>query len=157
MTSRWVSQYVRYVLRPLQDQGPPVRTICRAGADQNTIRSRPGTSARAEDILQDIWRKAVSDFKSELSPEQFRKLERINGPDQLVEELSSSNSAYLDHRIPRLFQKLDPLLQQLKFFTQSISILVSSHPQFAALVWGSICVLLQGRRFLRLPLPFPVI
>ncbi|ENH69796.1 hypothetical protein FOC1_g10009296, partial [Fusarium oxysporum f. sp. cubense race 1] len=96
------------------------------------------------DTLHDAWASAVKAFQSTLSTEEYRKLEAIDCPEKLETELQKSRDSYTSRRVPRLLKRLEPFLLQLNFFTQSINIFVQSKPEIAALVWGSLHVLLQA-------------
>lgn len=65
--------------------------------------------------------------------------------DDVVAELLRCDAEYKNRFIPKLLARLDSTFQQLSFFAKSISIYVQSNPEISALIWGSVCVLLEVR------------
>lgn len=97
----------------------------------------------ADVVLQGIWKDATESFQSNLTASQYQKLLAIGNLENLRDELARGEAAYKKRTIPRLLARLDPFFKQLKFFSEAISILVSSNPEIAALVWGSIYMVLE--------------
>lgn len=93
--------------------------------------------------MQGIWKDAIESFHSNLTASQYQRLRAIGSLDNLRDELARGEAAYKKRTVPRLLARLDPFFKQLKFFSEAITILVSHEPEIAALVWGSIYVVLE--------------
>lgn len=81
-------------------------------------------SLNPEAILQDLWDNALGEFKSVLSPDQYRRLHTVRTADDVVAELLGRDAEYKNQFLPKLLARLDSSFQQLSFFAKSISIYV---------------------------------
>lgn len=102
-----------------------------------------------------MWKDAIESYQSNLTASQYQKLRAIGSFDNLRDELAKGQAAYRKRTIPRLLARLDPFFKQLKFFSEAISILVSSNPEIAALVWGSIYMVLEVSIGISMAFPSP--
>jgi len=93
---------------------------------------------------------ALKSFQDCLDPEQKAKLEAIKAvPDaHAVAEFTHQ----LDHENAKrksrcVAARISPLLESIQQFSGVVETFVSSHPQVAALIWGSMKLVLQVSRY----------
>lgn len=84
---------------------------------------------------------AIREFEGALSPDQNKQLQAIKAvPDEaavitLTAQLDEKNA---QRRTSCVASRLYTLLQSVQQFTTIVDTFVSSHPNIAALVWGSV-------------------
>lgn len=92
---------------------------------------------------------ALKSFQNALEPEQKRTLEAIKAiPDahavtEFTYQLDQENAKRKSRCVAA---RISPVLEAIQQFSGIIETFVSSHPQIAALVWGSIKLVLQVSR-----------
>jgi len=111
------------------------------------IRSRSSQSPAPPKVATtDALNDALKSFQSTLDPEQKIKLEAIKAvPDaltvaKLTHQLDEENSK---RKSPCVAARVAQLLDAIQQFSGIVDTFVSSHPQVAALVWGSVKLVLQ--------------
>lgn len=64
-----------------------------------------------------------------------------------LSSLDVLKSKYQGHTLPSLLAKADPLISQIQSFSTIIGTFISSHPEIAALIWGSVAFVLEVKYF----------
>jgi len=105
----------------------------------------PAAASSPTDTLND----ALKAFQNCLDPEQKKKLEAIKAvPDahavaEFTHQLDQENAKRKSRCVAA---RISPLLESIQQFSGVIETFISSHPQIAALIWGSIKLVLQVSR-----------
>lgn len=135
---------------------PSPRNIRRVASGQSSLReimalslSSRSTSAAAapEHMLQ----KAIQDFRNSLSDDQRQELQRTNnvpGADAVLVFTAKLDSHNRNRKGRSIASNLYSVLQSVRDFSSVVNTFVSSHPEIAALVWGSIQLTMLVRRSL---------
>lgn len=110
------------------------------------LRSRspipPAVTTSPTDTLSD----ALKSFQDCLDPDQKAKLQAIKAvPDahtvaEFTHQLDQENAKRKSRCVAA---RLSPLLESIQQFSGVVETFVSSHPQVAALIWGSVKLVLQ--------------
>lgn len=105
------------------------------------LAAAPTAVARASTDPQAALQLAVRDFQNMLTEEERGKLGRIGAAREAETVLIFT--AQLDHenqlkRGRGVAGRLQPVLQSVQSFSTVVGTFVSSHPEIAALVWGSV-------------------
>ena len=110
------------------------------------FRSRPTASPTS--VATDSLNEALQSFQETLDPEQRAKLQAIKAvPDahavaELTHQLDQENARRKSRCVAA---RISPLLESLQQFSGIVEKFVPSNPQIAALIWGSIKLVLQVR------------
>ncbi|THX33193.1 hypothetical protein D6D12_01670 [Aureobasidium pullulans] len=108
------------------------------------FRSRPTASPTS--VATDSLNEALQSFQETLDPEQRAKLQAIKAvPDahavaELTHQLDQENARRKSRCVAA---RISPLLESLQQFSGIVETFVSSNPQIAASIWGSIKLVLQ--------------
>ncbi|KAI0175555.1 hypothetical protein GGR52DRAFT_570558 [Hypoxylon sp. FL1284] len=99
-------------------------------------------SSEPSDVTHDAWADALVAARKELGEKEFRQLSGTHSY-----ESCSNTLAMEKQRIAKKWSRFEavmgPILNVLRAFDQAVSTCVSSHPQVAALIWGSVQALLM--------------
>ena|SRR2546421_7007179 len=93
--------------------------------------------------LSTIWNEARAFHNDSLTEHERKHVTEVTSLEELVERASKLKAKYRKHRIVALLRKIHPFLAQLRSFSRIINTLVQSHPEVAALVWGSVSLILE--------------
>jgi hypothetical protein len=102
----------------------------------------PAVTTLPTDTLND----ALRSFQDCLNPEQKAKLQAIKAvPDahavaEFTHQLDQENARRKSRCVAA---RISPLLESIQQFSGVVETFVSSHPQVAALIWGSVKLVLQ--------------
>jgi hypothetical protein len=94
----------------------------------------------------DALNAALKSFQDCLDPEQKAKLQTIKAvPDahavaEFTHQLDRENAKRKSRCVAA---RISPLLESIQQFSGAVETFVSSHPQVAALIWGSVKLVLQ--------------
>lgn len=114
------------------------------------FRSRsPLPPAAATTTTTDTLSDAIKSFQNSLDPDQKARLEAIKAvPDahavaQFTHQLDQENAKRKSRCVAA---RISPLLESVQQFSGIVETFVTSNPQIAALVWGSVKLVLQVSR-----------
>lgn len=96
--------------------------------------------------LTRIWKDAWNIYHSELTEGERARIEQVGSLEQLMDRVTYMQASYQTpdrHFLSLMLARADPFISQLRSFSAIINILVSSHPEIAALVWGSVSIVLE--------------
>lgn len=96
-----------------------------------------GTAAGPRKTLED----AVEDFQGSLTDDERRKLMLIGGIQEVHTIMIFTTQLECENRLRKgnsIASRLFPVLQSVQAFSTVVDTFVSSHPEIAALVWGTI-------------------
>lgn len=116
---------------------------------RSPIPPAPAAASSITTALED----ALKSFQNCLDPEQKRRLEAMKAvPDahavaQFTHQLDQENAKRKSRCVAA---RISPLLESIQQFSGVVETFVSSHPQVAALIWGSMKLVLQVSRSKRL-------
>jgi hypothetical protein len=94
--------------------------------------------------LRDIWNEARAFHNARLTARERRHVTEVTSLEELIGKASKMNMKYRKHRLVLFLERINPFLAQLRSFSQIINSLVQSHPEIAALVWGSVSLILEA-------------
>ena len=98
-----------------------------------------------------VFRTAANDFRARLSEEQRADFQLYNDPIEMIEGLQEHFKKHSEGKRSRLLagcRKVDAFCKTVEPYFRVIDILVSSHPEYAAIVWGAVRLvfLVRGTR-----------
>lgn len=89
---------------------------------------------------------AIEKFHRNLSPEEIAKLSIIPpGPQSILNLILEVDGKGKKRRLRRLASYFQPFLESIERCARAGDVLVSSNPQIAALVWGSVSAVITVR------------
>jgi hypothetical protein len=94
--------------------------------------------------LVSIWEEAKAFHSASLTAHERLHITEVTSLGRLVEKASKLKTKYQKHRLVVLLRKIEPFLAQLGSFTRILNTLVQSHPEIAALVWGSVSIVIEA-------------
>jgi hypothetical protein len=94
--------------------------------------------------LSAIWDEARAFYAASLTVRERNLVTEVTSLEELIEKAGKLKTRYRKHRLVVLLGKINPFLAQLRSFSQIINTLVQSHPEIAALVWGSVSLILEA-------------
>jgi hypothetical protein len=94
--------------------------------------------------LWDIWNEARAFHNSRLTARERKHVTEVTSLEELIEKARKLNVKYRQHRLALLLGRINPFLAQLRSFSRVINTLIQSHPEIAALVWGSVSLILEA-------------
>lgn len=108
-------------------------------------RFNPRTSAGPRKSVVGSLQEALQEFRRALNPDQEKELEAIRAvPDaDSVLIFTAELDAQLQTTRKSLAPKLFPILQSVRDFSAVVDTFVSSNPEIAALIWGSMKLTVQ--------------
>lgn len=98
------------------------------------------------DIVRDTesaWIKAQDTYLASLTSSQIRSIRSITTQSELLNTTKEYRRRYSSGGFAKFLDRVNPFLAQLNSFSNIIKIFVSSDPNFAALVWGSVALVLE--------------
>ncbi|RYP31383.1 hypothetical protein DL768_011176 [Monosporascus sp. mg162] len=111
-----------------------------------TLSSASSSSASAQPTIDKSLQNAIREFQNILTDEQRRQLDET-GPvpeaDSILRFTAELDSRDKDRRGPSIASRLYRVLLSVRDFCSIIDTFVSSHPEIAALVWGSVKLSMQ--------------
>jgi hypothetical protein len=93
--------------------------------------------------LWDIWNEARAFHNARLTARERKHVTEVTSLEELIEKASKMNATYRKHGLVLFLERTNPFLGQLRSFSQIINTLIQSHPEIAALVWGSVFLILE--------------
>jgi hypothetical protein len=94
--------------------------------------------------LWDIWNEARAFHNARLTARERKHVTEVTSLEELIGKARKLNAKYRKHRLASFLERINPFLAQLRSFSQIINALVQSHPEIAALVWGSVSLILEA-------------
>lgn len=86
---------------------------------------------------------AIEKFHQILSPDEILKLSAAPpGPQSILNLTSEVDGIGKKRRLRRCASAFEPFLESVQRYSQAVDVFVSSNPQIAALVWGSVKVVI---------------
>lgn len=86
---------------------------------------------------------AIQNFHRNLSPDEISKFSATPpGPQSILNLTSEVDGKGKKRRLRRWASNFEPFLESIHRYSQAADVLVSSNPQIAALVWGSVRVVI---------------
>ncbi|KAL9129619.1 MAG: hypothetical protein Q9217_001975 [Psora testacea] len=89
------------------------------------------------------WSLALHNATKRLDEQDCAQIFLVRGVEDLVRALAQIQSQKQGKPMPRLISRIEPFIAVMKSFSEIISVFVSSDPAIAALIWGSIKVLIE--------------
>ena len=98
-----------------------------------------------------VFRTAANDFRAGLSEEQRADFQVYNDPSEMIKGLQDHFKKHSEGKRSRLlagYRKIDTFCKRVEPYFKVIDILVSSHPEYAGIVWGAVRLvfLVRGSR-----------
>lgn len=97
-----------------------------------------------EGLLTSTWDEARAFHSACLTERDKVHVTEVTSLDGLIEKAKTLKTKYGKHRLVVLLRKINPFLAQLKSFSRILGMLAQSHPEIAALVWGSVSLVLEA-------------
>jgi hypothetical protein len=94
--------------------------------------------------LSGIWDEARAFHVASLTGVERKHITEVTNLEELMGKASELKTQYRKRRLVVLLGKINPFLAQLRSFSRIINTLVQSHPEIAALVWGSVSLILEA-------------
>jgi hypothetical protein len=94
--------------------------------------------------LKDIWNEARAFHNARLTARERKHVIEVTSLEELIGKASKMNVKYRKHGLVLFLERINPFLTQLRSFSQIINSLIQSHPEIAALVWGSVSLILEA-------------
>ena len=107
------------------------------------------TATKATTVLpsdpstDDYWDLAFEHCKTRLPPKELARVIQISNYDQLKTAIDDLRHKTRQKSTMRMFNRLEPFLQNLQSFQGVIGAAIQSNPSIAALVWGGIKMVLE--------------
>lgn len=94
--------------------------------------------------LVSIWEEAKAFHSASLTAHERLHITEVTSLEGLIEKASKLKTKYQKRRLVVLLRKIKPFLAQLGSFSRILNTLVQSHPEIAALVWGSVSLVIEA-------------
>jgi hypothetical protein len=94
--------------------------------------------------LQEIWNKARAFHNARLTARERKHITEVTSLEELIGKASKLNAKYRKSKLALFLERINPFLAQLRSFSRIINTLIQSHPEIAALVWGSVSLILEA-------------
>jgi hypothetical protein len=96
-----------------------------------------------EEQFEIVWQRARGKYIASLSAKDLKRIHDITTQDSLLRETKAIQVKYNDRRITRQLARINGFIAKIKSFSEVINAFVSSKPEIAALVWGSVLFTLE--------------
>lgn len=96
-----------------------------------------------EDQLRETWEQARQDYLASLPKEDIQQIEQVGSMVDFLSRLDALKMKYQGLSLPSMLARADPLISQIQSFSTIIGTFISSHPEVAALIWGSVAFVLE--------------
>jgi hypothetical protein len=93
--------------------------------------------------FEQIWVAALERYLASLRPREILKIEAVTSQQSLLERAKELQKRYGERRITRRLEQVNPFLTTLHSFSEVVKVFLQSDPTVSALVWGSICFVLE--------------
>jgi hypothetical protein len=93
----------------------------------------------------ETWNKSLAKQRERLGVTKYNEVIKVLDYSTFDNEVQSLTTRYNNKTFTKCVTKLSGLFQFLRTFTAVISTMVQANPAVAALVWGSVLVLLEVR------------
>ncbi len=103
----------------------------------------PENSGDSKSLHQDLWAEAVERFRQNVSPGAFAQIVEIHSLEDLLRASAEYKVKYRRKKLPSLLSKSHPFLEHLSSFCGVIDTIARANPTIAALVWGSLKLILD--------------
>jgi hypothetical protein len=90
-----------------------------------------------------IWDEAKSHYLKHLNEQDRLRIKSVTDLDTLMRLTQTLRERYSKRKISAYLKRLNPFLAQIRSFSRIINTLVQSHPEVAAIVWGSLAFVLE--------------
>lgn len=90
-----------------------------------------------------IWDEAKAYYVAHLSEQDRLRIESVTDFETLVGLTQILQKRYSKRKISSCLKRINPFLAQIRSFSRIVNTLVQSHPEVAALVWGSLAFVLE--------------
>ena len=98
---------------------------------------------RAEKKPVSRWQATLDHALCTLGSAKFHDATDIDARRLLQQEVNSLSQAYMSRSVPAMFDKLRTVIENLDSFSKCIDVYVNADPRVAAIVWGSLRLLLN--------------
>jgi hypothetical protein len=140
--------------RPSLRSGGQTRPSSKYGSSKNGSISDSCAECQKIDLVSneganlqdDLWKLCFRAKLEDAHPREYQFYRRLSGTlvySSYEFSLQALEKRYSQHGLARHIPKIRSLLSTLQPFTAAISTMVQAHPNVAALVWGSIQVVLE--------------
>jgi hypothetical protein len=93
--------------------------------------------------FNDVWNQAKEQYIASLKPNELEILTSISSKGELLTETWQLQNRYGERRASRSLERVYPFLAGIESFSEVINAFVSSDPNIAAIVWGSLCFIFK--------------
>ena len=93
--------------------------------------------------FEPIWAAAQERYLASLKPKEIQKIEAVTSLQLLLKRAKELQKRYSEQRIMRRLEQVNPFLTTLHSFSEVVKVFLQSDPTVSALVWGSICIVLE--------------
>lgn len=91
---------------------------------------------------EEPWQVTVTTARAQLGSKGYAFATEINSRQELQEVMQNLSVANMKRGVPKFFVRMSPFIANIDSFTTAIDVFVSSKPDVAALVWGTLKVIL---------------
>lgn len=92
--------------------------------------------------LDDIWSQARAYYSANLNDRERKRISAIGSQEALLQHIRSLETKYSNQTMARSLRKIQPLMAQLRSFTQIIGVFVQSN-EISSLVWGPLALIFE--------------
>lgn len=103
----------------------------------------PKKSEMSKPLDGDLWSEAIERFRQNVKPEAFAQVVEVRSLENLMKTLSDYKQRYQGKKLPILISRSLPFLENLRSFCGVIDTMIQANPTIAALVWGSLKLILD--------------
>lgn len=104
----------------------------------------------------EAFEEARDQFLKGLSPEEREQFIKLSSAEELLSDIAKLDHVRDDKKLlQRSMKKIKDLSDRLSPYFEIVNIVIQSHPEFAALAWGAIRLVLQVK-FFQLVSNFPI-
>lgn len=93
-----------------------------------------------------IWDEAKAYYLAHLNEQDRLRIESVTDLKTLKGRAQTLQRRYANGRTAHYLNRINPFLGQIRSFSRIINTIVQSHPEVAALVWGSLAFVLEVSR-----------
>jgi hypothetical protein len=93
--------------------------------------------------MPDLWSRAVLQASKRLKPKDCADILKIQSCDEFIEHVKIIQAKHQNHLSSKLLLQLAPFLGVMKSFGTIIDVFINSNPRVAAIIWGSLKLLVE--------------
>lgn len=92
--------------------------------------------------LNEVWDRARAYYSANLSDRERQRISTVTSQEELLQHVDTLKVKYSNQMIIRSVRKTQPLIAQLRSFTQIINIFVQNN-EISSLIWGPLALIFE--------------